>query len=148
VRKIIDNDWLTLFSRLVIAGMFAYAAWYKIFDPAAFAKSIWYYHMVPGYAINLMALVLSWLEMVIAVALVLGFWFRGAALWSTALLVIFIIALGYTISKGINIDCGCFQAGGTASHSASEALWRDVGALVLSIQLMFTKSRRWMVGAR
>jgi uncharacterized membrane protein YphA (DoxX/SURF4 family) len=148
VRKIIDNDWLTLLSRILIAAMFLYAAYYKVIHPADFAKSIWYYHMVPGSLINLMALILAWLEVVIALALLSGFWFRGAAAWSTLLLVVFIIALGVTIAKGINIDCGCFQAGGKGSHSAADALWRDLVAILFSVQMMFSKSRRWMIGAR
>ena len=52
MRKLLDNDLLTLISRLFIGGVFIYASFYKIIEPASFAKSIWYYHMVPGSLIN------------------------------------------------------------------------------------------------
>ena len=69
MRKLIDNDFLTLASRLFIGIVLIYASYYKIIDPGSFAKSIWYYHMVPGALINLMALVLAWLELIVGVAL-------------------------------------------------------------------------------
>ncbi len=80
MRKIIDSDYLSLLSRLLVGGMFIYAAYYKVIDPAAFAKSIWYYHLVWGKLINLMALVMPWIELTIGVALILGFWVKGATL--------------------------------------------------------------------
>jgi uncharacterized membrane protein YphA (DoxX/SURF4 family) len=145
MRKVIDNDYLTLISRLLVGGMFLYAAYYKVVDPGAFAKSIWYYHMVPGAVINLMAIVLPWLEVTAALAVLLGFWFRGGALWTTLLLVIFIVALTVTVVKGINIDCGCFQAGGKGTHSAADAIWRDIGTIIFSVQMLFSRSTRWQI---
>lgn len=148
MRKLIDNDYLMLLSRLVIGGMFIYASFYKIIDPAAFAKSIWYYHLVPGKLINLLALVLPWLEMICGLAVIVGFWFRGAAFWSNVLLLVFIVALSTTIVRGISIDCGCFRAAQSATHSAWKALWFDAGALVFGIHLLASRSRRWMATER
>lgn len=145
MRKIIDNDYLSLLSRLLIGGMFIYASYYKVIDPAAFAKSIWYYHLVWGKLINLMAIVIPWLELIIGVALILGFWVRGATWWSNALLVVFIVALGSTIVRGISIDCGCFKEAQSSTHSAWRSLLFDVGALVFSLQLLWSRSRRWQI---
>lgn len=144
VRKIIDNDLLTLLSRLLIAGMFIYAAFYKIIEPGSFAKSIWYYHLVPGNLINLMALVLPWLELLAGLALIVGVCYRGAVLWANLMMVVFIVALTTTISRGINIDCGCFKAAATGTHSAWNALLFDLAAMIFCIQLWMSRSRRWM----
>ena len=145
MRKLIDNDLLTLASRLIVGVTFIYAAWYKIIDPAAFAKSIWYYHMVPGSLINLMALILPWLEILIGLALILGIWYRGAVLWSNLLLVIFIAALASTIARGLSIDCGCFKAGKSATAPAWDSLWFDVVLLVFTLQMLFSRSIRWQL---
>ena len=48
VRRVIDNDILTIIVRLVVGVTFIYASFYKIIDPGSFAKSIWYYHILPG----------------------------------------------------------------------------------------------------
>ena len=145
MRRIIDNDYVTMISRLVIGIMMIYASWYKIIDPGLFAKSIWYYHMVPGSLINLMALTLPWLELVVGVAVIAGFWYRGAIWWANVLLVVFIIALASTIARGLDIDCGCFKAGKSATGPAWESLIFDIVAMVFSLQLIFSRSKRWLL---
>jgi len=72
MRKVIDNDYLTILSRLLIGGMYIIASYYKIVEPASFAKSIWQYHLVPGSLINLMAVILPWLELLVGVAIIIG----------------------------------------------------------------------------
>ena len=78
MRRIVDHDLITQVVRLVVGVVFIYASYYKIVEPASFARSIWYYHMVPGSLINLMALFLPWLELVCGLCLILGVWYRGA----------------------------------------------------------------------
>jgi uncharacterized membrane protein YphA (DoxX/SURF4 family) len=146
MRKLLDNDYLTMFSRLFVGIVFIYASYYKIVEPALFAKSIWYYHLIPGSLINLMALVLPWLEFLCGVGLIIGVFYRGSVLWVNVLLVVFIIALGSTIFRGIDIDCGCFKAAGSATAPAWSSLWWDVVYLVFALQLLFSRSGRWMMG--
>lgn len=146
MRKLLDNDYLTMFSRLFVGVVFIYASYYKIIEPAAFAKSIWYYHLVPGSLINLMALILPWLELFAGVGLILGVFYRGSVIWVNVLLVVFIIALASTIARGIDIDCGCFKAAGSATAPAWSSLWWDVVYLVFALQLLFSRSHRWMTG--
>ncbi len=145
MRQLMDNDYLTMLSRLLIGGMYIAASFYKIIEPATFAKSIWQYHLVPGSLINLMALVLPWLELVIGVALIVGLTYRGAIWWANLLLVVFIVALASTIMRGIDIDCGCFKAGQSATAPAWNSLWFDLVAMVFALQLIFSRSRRWML---
>ncbi|MBD3403018.1 DoxX family membrane protein [candidate division GN15 bacterium] len=145
MRAVIDNDYLTMLSRLVVGGMFIYASFYKIIEPASFAKSIWYYHMVPGSLINLMALILPWLEFLCGIGLIVGVLYRGAALWLNALLVIFIVALASTIVRGIDIDCGCFKAAESATDSAWSSLIRNIVLLVLGVQMLLSRSQRWQL---
>ena len=145
MRQLIDNDFLTLVSRILIGGMYIAASFYKIIEPATFAKSIWQYHMVPGELINLMSIILPWLELVIGLALIFGLAYRGAVWWANLLLVVFIIALSMTIIRGIDIDCGCFKAGMSATGPAWQSLGLDFGAIILGVQLLVSKSRRWML---
>lgn len=143
--RLISNDYLTMFSRLFIGGMLIYASFYKIIEPASFAKSIWYYHLVPGFLINLMALILPWLELLCGIGLILGILYDGSRLWSALMMVVFIIALASTIYRGIDIDCGCFKASQGATTSAWSALIFDLVAMLFVIQLMLSRSRRWLV---
>ena len=143
MRQLIDNDYLTLLSRLLIGGMYIGASFYKIIEPVAFAKTIWQYHMVPGSLINLMALILPWLELLIGLALIFGFAYRGAIWWANLLLIVFMVALTSTIMRGLDIDCGCFKAGESATAPAWDAFWFDLVAMVFAVQLWISQSRRW-----
>lgn len=145
MRRIISNDYLTLLVRLALGGVFIYASYYKIIEPAQFAKSIWYYHLLPGQFINISALVLPWLELLTGLALILGAYYRGAVLWVNILLLVFIAALASAAYRGISIDCGCFKAAAASSESAMQTLYRDLGYLLLGIQLFLSRSRRWML---
>jgi hypothetical protein len=145
MRRIVDNDILTMLVRLVVGGTFIYASYYKVLDPADFARSIWYYHMVPGYLINLMALILPWLELICGVAIIVGWQYRGSLLLIIAMNVMFILALSCAIARGISIDCGCFKASKGATASAWQSLWFDVALMVLLAQLWLSRSKRWIL---
>jgi uncharacterized membrane protein YphA (DoxX/SURF4 family) len=144
MRTLIDNDYLTMLSRLLIGGMYIVASFYKIIEPGSFAKSIWQYHMVPSSLINLMALILPWLEALIGLAIIFGLAYRGAIWWANLLLVVFIVALSATIVRGIDIDCGCFKAGTSATGPAWKALVFDLGVMLFAVQLWMSRSRKWM----
>ena len=145
MRQLIDNDYLTMISRLFIGLVFIYASFYKIIEPATFAKAIWFYHMVPGSLINLMALILPWLELLCGLGLILGIFYRGSVIWVNIMLLVFVIALASTIQRGLDIDCGCFKAGQSATGPAWQALWSDVLFIAFGLQMLLSRSRRWML---
>lgn len=148
MRRIIDSDLLTLISRFFIGAVFIYASWYKILDPGAFARSIYFYHILPGDLINIAALVMSWMEFIVGVCLILGVWYRGAVVWANLFMALFIVALGSAIARNLSIDCGCFKAASSATDSAWHALKVDLIYMVFCLQLLASRSRRWQVGTR
>ncbi|MDH3892035.1 MAG: DoxX family membrane protein [candidate division Zixibacteria bacterium] len=144
MRRVIDNDLLTMASRLIVGGVFIYASVYKIADPLAFAGSIWNYHLAPGWLINFGALVLPWVELVVGLGLILGLFYRGSALLVNGMTIMFIVALASTVARGLDIDCGCFKSGQAGTGSAKEILVRDFGLLALTLQIWFSRSRKWL----
>jgi putative oxidoreductase len=147
MRRVIDNDLLTVIARVAVGATFIVASVYKIRDPGAFAKSIWFYHMVPGDLINLMALIIPWVELLCGLALIMGLFYRGAVVLVNIMMVTFIFALCTTIVKGIDIDCGCFKAGQTATRAAWEALVFDLVLILFTLQLLFSRSKRWLLSS-
>ena len=143
MRRIIDGDLLTMLSRLIIGGIFVYSSLYKILEPGSFAKSIWFYHMVPGGLINLLAICLPWMELLVGLGLIFGVLYRGSVLSVNLMTLMFMIALGSAISRGLSIDCGCFKAGAQATESAWEAFNFDLGMAVFTLQLLISRSTRW-----
>ncbi len=66
------SPWLTIRVQFVLAAFFVVAGFAKIADPPGFAHEIHNYGIVPGVAVNAMALVLPWLEVVTGLALFFG----------------------------------------------------------------------------
>ena len=102
----------------------------KIWDPAAFAEEVSYYHMLPMWGVNWMAIFLPWLELVCAVALLTGIGRRGANVLVILMLVVFTYAIGHAVHEGRDISCGCFGHGEAAEHVGYVAIGRD--ALMLA----------------
>ncbi|HEY3270503.1 MAG TPA: MauE/DoxX family redox-associated membrane protein [Geothrix sp.] len=132
---------LTMAVRIALGLVFIAAALPKIGDPPGFAKAIWAYQLVPGPALNPMALVLPWLELFCGLALCLGIWIRAAAAWVAMMLLAFGFALSINLARHHPVDCGCF--GGAAQKTMAEqfadmrwSLLRDAGLLLLAGQVL------------
>ena len=92
---------------LGVALYFLYAAYPKIKEPRQFRIDIMNYRMLPERYSNLAALFLPWVEVVSAVALLIPKTRRAGAVMTGGLLVFFIAAVGYALSQGLDISCGC-----------------------------------------
>lgn len=111
----------TLVSRLVVGGVFLLTGIFKALDVTTFERSIRAYQMVPGALVPIMANGLPWLEIIVGAYVLAGLYRRWSALIAGALLVIFMIAMGQALVRGLTLQCGCF---GTALSGA--ALREDV----------------------
>jgi uncharacterized membrane protein YphA (DoxX/SURF4 family) len=118
--------------RVVLGGLFIYAAVLKIADPVAFAGSVAAYRLLPYFANYLVAAVLPFLELICGILLVTGYRVRTGALIVLALNLVFIVALSLALVRGLEIDCGCFKQGGEKT-SPWVALGRDLVLLAMTI---------------
>jgi uncharacterized membrane protein YphA (DoxX/SURF4 family) len=101
---------------VVLGGIFLYAAYPKIVEPREFARIVYHYRMLgPSSTMspllaNLLAVILPWVEAVAGVLLVVGLWRREAAIVTALMLVMFLVAVGWAMSQGIDVEnCGCFS---------------------------------------
>ncbi len=122
--------------RILLGGVFLWASWDKILDPAAFAQAIANYQIVPSTIGNPVALVLPWVELVSGACLILNRWTRGSALVAAVLMVVFMSALGYNIYRGIDVNCGCFTLDEAAPGNMWLYLVRDSVFLAMAIGVM------------
>jgi putative oxidoreductase len=130
-----------LAARLLIGGLFVYASVYKILDPASFAASIRNYMMIPALWTNLVALILPWIEIGAGLFLILGIQTRPSALLTTGMLAVFLGAVLYAYSIGLDIDCGCFSsAAGSSGRIGLLTIARD-GAILLTSCLILLCDR-------
>jgi putative oxidoreductase len=126
----LDAGWLNLVeqaSRILLGLVFLLYGVDKIPHPDNFARAIANYRMLPGGLVNLLAVVLPWIEVLCGLLLLSGQWVRSAALVSAFLLAVFVIAVSVALARGLDINCGCFDA-----HSG-----RRIGLRVLGEDFLF-----------
>ena len=129
-----------LICRLALGFLFLYAGVGKIISPQEFAVAIYNYQLLPNGAINLLAVVLPWLEILLAAALIAGIYVRGASLLSALLFLVFATALSINLVRGLDISCGCF--GGASGSISWLYLVRDTGLFAVSVFILFF-NRGW-----
>ena len=92
---------------------------------------------LPAAFINLIAIIVPFLEIIIGLALVIGFYPRSAAIILNGILMAYIIALTINLVRGHEFDCGCFAVGQSGYSSSSEVtLVRDIIYFVLGLQII------------
>ncbi|MFZ2397291.1 MAG: MauE/DoxX family redox-associated membrane protein [Smithella sp.] len=123
-----------LICRLTLAIIFLYAGIEKLINPGDFAVAIYNYRLLPDNVINFVAVLLPWLEVIIAISLISGTNARGAALLSALLFLTFATALTINLMRGLDISCGCF---GTSSGNINWSyLVRDLSLFCMSVFVM------------
>ncbi len=129
-------DWIL---RLIVGGAFVFAGVLKVADPAKFALDVSHYRLLPHELINLVAILLPWMEIVAGLFVLSGIWLREAALVITSLTVMFAVAIVSALARGLNIECGCFGTIG-GRHVGLVNLAIDA-TLFLLAALLFLRSR-------
>ena len=133
--------YLMLIGRLILSATFILAALPKIQDPAAFAISVEGYRVVTAKLAMWIALVLPWLELVAGFGLLIPQIRRGSNLIIALLLIVFIALHVSAWARGLDINCGCFNA--HESEKTPDYLWlvlRNIGLLAACI---FVLIRDW-----
>jgi uncharacterized membrane protein YphA (DoxX/SURF4 family) len=95
-----------------------------------FAMAIDSYKMLPISAVQLMAQVLPWFELVLGIFLIAGIGLRVIGTITSGLLLVFIGAMTRAKILGLEINCGCF---GNNEKLGAATLIRDSSLLVLAL---------------
>jgi uncharacterized membrane protein YphA (DoxX/SURF4 family) len=141
---------VNLILRLIVGGVFIASAVAKIWnvqyshahgiqfshvpDLATFAQDVVNYHVPPRALANLVAITLPWIELLSGALLVCGIWKRASAVVITAMMIVFLIAIGQAVVRGFNINCGCFGSV-DARKVGVTALTQDAVLLAMAVWL-------------
>jgi len=147
---LLPRDYLVIIARLVLAGIFIYAALQKIGRPLAFADEIRMYRILDiGPPLYIMAIVLPWIELFCGISLLSGCMIRGGALILIVLNAVFIVAVafrthGVMVEEGIPFskvyfDCGC----GFGETFAWKKLVEDTIFFGLAMVVLLSSSYRF-----
>lgn len=136
------NSYFSFILRLYIGGLFIYASIHKIIHPDIFALDIATYDILPLSLVNLMAIILPYIEVVSGILIIIGPFQKEAALMISAMMTMFLIALIIAIYKGINASCGCFASQSIEEDPISyRTVIRDLIWLFIAIYIFFFDQR-------
>ncbi len=111
MKKIFSNKYLLFFFRILLGFVFIYAGAEKITDPSGFSTAINNYRLLPISFVNFFAITMPWIEISAGILLVFGIAVKENAFIINVMLLVFIIAIGISLARGLSIDCGCFGKG-------------------------------------
>ncbi len=133
------------FTRLIMAGVFIYASIDKLIHPDLFAEVVYNYQVLPGYLVNLTALILPWLELTLGICLLINRWMAGASALAAMLMALFVGMTIFNLARGLDISCGCFSTAPDEDPITVLTLARDILFLIFSLGLaglVFIKNTR------
>lgn len=94
--------------RLILAFLFILAAIEKLKNPFAFALTIDAYQIFPSFFINIATTLIPWFELFIGFGLLFNFKIKANLYLYFVLMIAFTILVVVAITKGLDIECGCF----------------------------------------
>lgn len=145
LNKFLQNDYLSLITRLVVGGIFIYASLDKIAHPAEFARIVYNYHLTSDDLVNLVAIILPWLELICGLSVILGYYKEGGILIISFLTIVFIIAIGINVIRGVDLECGCFTVSSRSRGNSLLLLYRDILLLAVCIYVWLNRSQRFFL---
>ena len=139
-------------ARLLLAGVWAWAALAKISDPDGAVRAVRAYELLPEALVRPVAWGLPFAELALAMLLAAGLATRLAAVCSAVLLGLFTAAIAAAWARGLQIHCGCFGGGGPATGVQARdyllELVRDAGLLLVAALLAWQPHSRLALDRR
>lgn len=137
------QPFITLLARLLLGGVLLVAGGLKITKPTESASAVAAYKILPANLAHVVGYALPWLEVIIALLLIVGFMVRPAAIAGGAIMLVFTAAIASVWARGLLIDCGCFGGGGEIDPSLAAQvhrtyfieILRDLGLAVTALYL-------------
>jgi putative oxidoreductase len=130
--RALTHRWTVLLCQAVLALVLLAAALTKIGDAGTFARQIHYYRLVPFGLENLIAITLPWIELLMGLAILLRLDPRAGALAGAGLMGLFVLLVGISVARGLDIECGCFGTA-DASHVGVAKLLENTGLFAVAI---------------
>ncbi|HYH28776.1 MAG TPA: MauE/DoxX family redox-associated membrane protein [Pseudonocardia sp.] len=122
-------------ARLGLAAVWLVSGGLKAADPDQTYVAVRAYDVLPTAGVELVAALLPWLELALGALLLVGVGTRLVAVFSAALLLVFVAGVTQAWVRGLSIDCGCFGGGGAVEPGETtyvQELLRDAGFLLMA----------------
>jgi uncharacterized membrane protein YphA (DoxX/SURF4 family) len=131
-------EWISTAVRLAMAGILIAAAIPKLQDIPQSIIAVRAYRLLPEAVVPFVGTMLPFLELTLAVFLILGLFTRIASIVWLLMMFAFMFGVIWAWAKGYSIDCGCFGGGGDVAEGTTNYplhLLERVGFVALGLWL-------------
>ncbi len=146
LQKYVSNRYLTLISRLILAGIFLLSSYGKLVDIERYSvDAVYNFGILPMEPVNLarfFGLIMPFIELLCGLGLLGGVLTRLSAFGAALMSLAFFVAKAVVLSQGRSIECGCF--GAVVDTLASVTIYMDVPMMLFGLIVMFSSSRHWI----
>jgi len=132
-------EWISTVVRLAMAGILIAAAIPKVQDIQQSIIAVRAYRLLPEITVKFVGTTLPFLELTLALFLLLGLFTRISAIVWLVMMLGFMVGVGWVWYKGYSIDCGCFGGGGDVDEGSTNYplhMLERVGFVVLGTWLL------------
>ena len=143
-RKITANRYVILIFRYALAGTFLLSSLGKLIDIGDYSVMlVMRFDILPLPLAFAFGYALPFIELSLALGLLFGVLTRLSAAGAVVLSISFLIAKAIVLSRGMDIDCGCF--GPIISTMASATIYLDPVLTLMSLAVLLSprSSRHW-----
>lgn len=154
-RRLLWSYWTATVARVGLAGVLGWAGMAKLLEDQGTRRRAILAYRVPGISVDLadiLGLLLPAVEVLMAVALLVGISVRVTGVATAALMGVFIIGIISVWVRGYSIDCGCFGGGGDVSAAGrnsryTQEILRDLLFMAAGVRLWLSPRSRWAAQA-
>jgi putative oxidoreductase len=142
--KCVGNRYLVLLCRMVLSVIFLLSAIGKLMDLQGSVDAVYGFNVFPLGVAHFAGLVVPFIELGMALALLFGVLTRLAALGASMMSAAFFLVKAHVLLiQGRQIDCGCF--GALMSTMASVTIYMDIPMLLMGLAIMAAPAsvRHW-----
>ena len=107
MKKILESGIPTTIARIIVGYIFLSYGIGKIANPTLFVSEIANYDMVPNFSLNMIAMILPWVETICGVLLITGVKVKANSVITASMMFVFVIAVIAAMARGLDINCGC-----------------------------------------
>jgi len=116
--------------RVLLGSVLLFSGLAKLHAPYEFLASVYGYELTGPLLSLVIATVLPWLEVLVAICLWARILYRGALMVAALLTTLFSLVVGVALYRQLDISCGCFMAADKISYFT---LLRSISLLAASI---------------
>lgn len=132
--------WIATALRLLVAGVWVWAAIPKLKDPAGSAAAVRAFQLFPEWLVRTIGYGLPFVGVGLALLLAAGLALRLAAAVSALLIAVFAVGIATAAARGLDILCGFLDVGGTLPFGQTPPYLSEIvrdDALLLALAFLF-----------